>query len=409
MSTEIKKEINGNPYFAIFHAKGSFAFFFTSFIARFPISMVTLAMVVMITAKRDAYTLPSLVATSYILANALFAPQLSRLADLYGQSRIALLATCIETLSFVTMIMAVHFYWPDWSLFAAAIGAGFGPSFGAFSRARWAKIYSGTPLLRTAFALESLAEEIVFMSGPPIVLLLATGMFPEAGLAAAAILLLMGALPFSTLKNTEPAPASNGQKTNKPAIFNPSVLFLSLTLLAFGGIFGVLEVTTVAFTKKFDIASLAFYPLSAAAIGSFISGLGYGALRWKMALSRQLLVMTFILGLTTLPFFFVSNIWALTAMCFVLGVTCSPSMIIAMGLIEELVEKSRLTESMTWAVIGANVGLASGFLLAGPIIDAFGPEVAFYGMVLFGCSTFCVVVVAQPKFQKPSILHPVLD
>jgi len=398
-----------NPYRTIFRAKGSFAFFVTSFIARFPISMVTLAMVVMIKAKRDAFTLPSLIATTYILANALIAPQLSRLADLYGQSRIALLATFVECTAFLTMILAVHFHGPDWVLFAAAIGAGFGPSFGAFSRARWAKIYSGTPLLRTAFALESLSEEIVFMSGPPIVLLLATGLFPEAGLMAAAVLLVSGALPFSTLKSTEPDPAPHGHKAGRPAILNPPVLFLALTLFAFGGIFGVLEVTTVAFAEKFNLGHLAFYPLSAAAIGSFLSGLGYGALRWELALSRQLLVMTFILGITTLPFFFVNDIWVLTLMCLFLGVACSPSLIIAMGLIEELVEKTRLTESMTWAVIGANIGLAGGFLLAGPMIDHFGPEIAFYGMVLFGGSTFFIVLAAQPKLKKPSILHPMIS
>jgi len=397
----------GNPYIAIFRARGSFAFFFTSFIARFPISMVTLAIVTMISAKREAFTLPSLVATTYIFANALIAPQLSRLADLYGQSRIALAATFIECASFIMMIMALHFYWPDWILFAVAITAGFGPNFGAFSRARWAKIYSGTPLLRTAFALESLAEEIVFMAGPPIVLILAAQLFPEAGLLAAGVLLISGALPFSLLKNTQPDPAPHGYKHGRSAIFNPPVFVLALTLLAFGGIFGVLEVTTVAFTKKFNIEHLAFYPLSAAAIGSFISGIGYGALRWEVNLSRQLLIMTFILGLTTLPFFFVSNIWILTAMCLILGVTCSPSLIIAMGLIEELVEKNRLTESMTWAGIGANVGLASGFLLAGPIIDRFGPEIAFYGMVLFGCSTFFIALAGQASLKKSSILHSI--
>jgi len=362
-----EKDRAENPYITIFRAKGSFAFFFTSFIARFPIAMVTLAIVTMISNKRDHFLLPTAVATTYILANALIAPQLSRLADLYGQSRIALLATFVECVSFIMLIVAVHFYWSDWILFAAAIAAGFGPSFGAFSRARWAKIYSGTPLLRTAFALESLAEEIVFMSGPAIVILLATELFPEAGLIAAGMLLIIGALPFSMLRNTEPDPAPQGHDHGRAA--NPPVLFLALTLFAFGGIFGVLEAATVAFTQKYDISKLAFYPLSAAAIGSFISGLGYGALRWELSLSRQLLVMTFILGLTTLPFFFVSDIWVLTVMCLVLGVTCSPSLIVAMGLVEELVEKSRLTESMTWAVIGANVGLASGIFLAGWMIE----------------------------------------
>jgi len=184
---ESKRE---NPYRAIFRARGSFSFFLSSFIARFPIAMVTLAFVTMINAKHDVFTLSSFVAATFIAANALIAPQLSRIADLYGQSRIVLLATFVECTSFLVMIAAVHFYWPDWTLFAAAIGAGFGPSFGAFSRARWAKIYSGTPLLRTAFALESLSEEVVFMSGPPLVLLLATSFLPEAGLMVAALLLI---------------------------------------------------------------------------------------------------------------------------------------------------------------------------------------------------------------------------
>jgi len=401
----VKANKSENPYRTIFRAPGSLIFFLTSFIARFPLSMVTLAIITMLVAKHIPYTLSSLVATSYILSNAVLAPQLSRLADLYGQSLIARFVTLVECGAFLVLIAAVHFGWPYWTLFTAAILAGCSPSFGAFSRARWAKIYSGTPLLHTAFALESIAEEIVFMTGPPIVLLLATQLFPEAGLMVAILFLIGGALPFSFLKSTEPDLVPHGHRSGKPAIFNLPVLFLSLTLFAFGGIFGVLEITTLAFAKKLSIENFAFYPLSAAAIGSFISGIGYGALRWELRLSRQLLVLTFILGLTCLPFFFVGNIWALTAMCFVLGVTCSPSMIVAMGLIEDLVEKSRLTESMTWAVIGANLGFASGLALAGWMIDRFGSEIAFYGMVIFGCSTFFIVALAQPKLQKPSHLH----
>jgi len=223
----------------------------------------------------------------------------------------------------------------------------------------------------------------------------------------AALLLVCGALPFSTLKATEPDRAPIGQVAGNPAIFNPPVLFLSLTLFAFGGIFGVLEVTTFAFAKKLNLESWAFLPLSASAAGSFISGIGYGALRWRLALPRQLLVLTFILGATTLPFFFVNDIWLLTLMCLILGISCSPSMIVAMGLVEELVDKSRLTESMTWAVIGAGLGFGSGLFLSGPVIDFFGAERAFYSMVIFGCSTFFIVIAGQSSFKKTTVVNEI--
>ena len=39
-------------------------------------------------------------------------------------------------------------------------------SVGSLIRARWSKIYTGTPQLRTAFAMESLVDEVVFIAGP---------------------------------------------------------------------------------------------------------------------------------------------------------------------------------------------------------------------------------------------------
>jgi len=129
-------------------------FFIAGLIAWFPHGMVTLGTVLMLNSTRDGFALPNLVASTAILACALIVPQLSRLADVHGQTRIAVPTACIALLAYGGLIAALLLDWPDWALFASAVGIGFMPNFGAFSRARWSHLYTGTPLLHiTLFGL----------------------------------------------------------------------------------------------------------------------------------------------------------------------------------------------------------------------------------------------------------------
>lgn len=52
-------------------------------------------------------------------------------------------------------------------------------------------------------------------------------------------------------------------------------------------------------------------------------------------------------------------------------------MIIAMGLVENIVPPSRLTEGLTWMVTGLGIGVALGAALAGLAIDAAGITAGF--------------------------------
>jgi len=388
------------PYRQLFRTPGAAQFFIAALIARFPHSMMTLGIVIMLSSTREQYGLPSLVASACVLACALIAPQLSRLADMYGQRRIAIPAIALAMLAYAVLVLASLLSWPDWVLFAGAIGVGFMPNFGAFSRARWSALHSGTPLLHSAFAMESLCEEIIWMSGPVIVTACATRMFPEAGMIAAALLFVLGAGYFCAQTRSEPAPGVHGlHRGGKPAIVNPEVFLPALALFAFGGFFGVLEVATTAFAKQGGMAEKTFYPLSSYAIGSLVTGLAYGMMRWKMPLQRQLLWMAGVFVVTTVPFFFINGLWQLTLVAFITGATCSPFIIISLALVEQLVRKDRLTESMTWALVSPAIGMAAGFALTGDLVDRFNPVQAFYATTLFSVVAFFVVLLAQRRLS----------
>jgi len=402
-----------NPYRQIFRTRGVTGFFIAGLIARFPLGMVTLGIVLMLNSTHGGFGLPSLVASTAILSCALIAPQLSRLADGHGQTRIAVPAACLALAAYSLLIAASFQGWPDWTLFITAIGIGFMPNFGAFSRARWSHLYTGTPLLRTAFALESLCEEMIWMLGPIIVVWCATQLFPQAGVIAAAGLFTLGAGWFCTQTHSEPALVVRQHRVGeKPAIFSAGVLLPSLALFALGGFFGVLEIAATAFATKAQMQEKTFYPLSAYAIGSLLTGIAYGLAHWKAPLPRQLLLVSGLFVLTTIPFFFVANLWVLTLICFIAGASCSPSIIIALALVEYLTPKDRLTESMTWALVSPTIGMAAGFALTGKLVDTVGPEQAFYATVLFSLMAFLVVALAQkrlsssPEPQSEAIMSP---
>jgi len=376
-------------------------FFAAGLIARFPLAMITLGIVIMLSHAQGDYELPSLVASTCILSNALIAPQLSRLADTHGQTRVALPAIFLATAAFCLLIAAFRLGWSSWTWFTSAIGIGLMPNFGAFSRTRWSRLYTGTALLRSAFALESLREEMVWMTGPIIVVWCTTHLAPEAGVAAAAMLFVIGALMFCVQRRTEPQPITpSARPLSKPALFSLVVLLPCVTLFAFGGFFGVLEVVSAAFAKQMDVPEKTFYPLTAYAVGSFITGSAYGLLHWTLPLRWQLLLVCAAFALATLPFFFIGAISTLTVICFIAGAACSPSIIIALRLVESLVNKGQLTESMTWALVSPFTGMAAGFALAGKLVDAWGAAQAFYGTVLFGCVALVTVVMAQPFLYR---------
>jgi len=400
----------GSPYRQLFAARGSLVFFVAGMIARFPSGMITLSIVMMLTHSRTSYSLPSLVASTAILSNALIAPQLSRLADRYGQSRIALPAMGVTVTAFVALMFGARLMWPAWALFVCAVGSGCIPNFGAFSRARWSHVYSGTPLLRAAFALEALCEEMVWTCAPLIVIWCTTRLFPEAGIAAAALLFTSGGLVFCAQRKSEPKPhapeaearRASGVAHESPAIFMPVVLISSLVLLGFGGFFGVVEVATTAFAKSLGVPEKIFYPLSLCAVGSFVGGILYGRRSWSPPLRSQFLVVTGMFFASTLLFFFVGGLWGLSLFCFLSGGMSAPTIIISMGLIESLVEKRRLTESMTWGLVSPLVGMALGAALAGPVVDWAGPQRAFYAVSAFGTLTFVVAWVGQRWLTSPS-------
>src|SRR5690349_11121070 len=382
----------GNPYKEIFRVRGTKEFAAAAFIARMPVAMAPIGIVTMLSQLRDEYWLAGAVAATFTFANAVIAPQISRLVDKWGQFRLVVPTTAVAVVAFTLMMVTANPKWPRWTLFVGALLAASMPSISAMVRARWTELFRDRPELSTAFAFESAADELVYIIGATLSVALSVTLFPEAGVLASTLLLMLGTAAFVLQRKTEPARRRSKHASRSSAILLRPVQLITLTMVFVGAIFATAEVTTVALTRNLGNPDAASLVIAGYAAGSFVVGVVIGGLKLRAQLHRQLLVALSALLVTTLPLLLADTVPWLAATIFLSGIAVSPTFITAFGLVERRVPPAVLTEGVTWVGTGIGIGMAAGAFVTGWVVDTFGARNGFW--VSAAAATIALSIVA---------------
>ncbi|HEV7274844.1 MAG TPA: MFS transporter [Devosiaceae bacterium] len=384
-----------NPYKEIFRARGAKGFAAAGFMARMPMAMAPIGIVAMLSQTHGEYWLAGAVAATYALANALLAPQISRVVDRLGQGRVLAPTTLVAVVAFAALMLAASQDWPAWTLFATALAAALMPSFPAMVRARWSELFRDRPELNTAFAFESAADELVYIAGASLSVGLSVALFPEAGLLASTVLLAVGALAFIAQRSTEPALQPGSSVGGKSAIRQRPVQIVTLALVFVGAIFATAEVSVIAVTEALGEPGAASLVIGGYAVGSFVIGLVIGALNLRMKLQHQLAIALTVLAATQVPLPFANTVPLLGLAVFVSGLAISATFITAFGLIERRVPAAVLTEGITWVMTGIGIGMALGSFVSGWVVDSYGPGNGFWVSVGSGALALLTVLLGM--------------
>ncbi len=214
------------PYGALLRVQGAFSFSSMGFLARMPISMTGLGAVLLVSAETGRYGIAGITAGVLSLSFALVSPLVARLVDRFGQASVLRPAVIVYALAGVGFVVAVELGTPVWTwLVLAALTGASGPNIGSMVRARWAGVLDDPVQRQTAFAFESVVDEVVFVTGPPLVTFLATAVSPPVGFLTAIILGLVGGLGLATLTSTEPrVPDAADVGAGSRALLEPGLL-----------------------------------------------------------------------------------------------------------------------------------------------------------------------------------------
>lgn len=374
---------------------GAALFSFTALWSRLPLSMAGLGIVLLINERTGSFKQAGVMSAAYVLSAAVFGPLQGRLVDRFGQTVVLWVVGALYGVGIAAFLVAIE---SDWSApwpHACAILAGLAtPQTGSMVRARWTHAISDRTQLNTAFSIEAVIDEIVFIVGPVLVTFLTYQVSDYAGLISAATAALLGSWALALQRATAP-PAAGHRTSSGPPINWAGLWPLVVVSMSLGVIFGSAEVIIAAFTKEQGQQSAAGVVLAIWAAGSLVAGLVIGALPQAAQPLRRLRASIVVLSLLFAPMALISDVPLLAVAMFFGGFMISPTLIAMVHLVEHEVPASRLTEALTWTTTGLSVGIAPGAAVVGIVIDAHGASAGFLVPLVAGLAGSIVAWTAQ--------------
>ena len=389
------------------------AFFLTAAVGRVGIAMTSLGIVWLVHARTGSYTTAGLVTGGFAVAEAAAGPQLARLIDRFGQSRVlppALLAHAAAVAILLTLVAAVT---PDWLMTAGGVLVGATiPQLGALSAARWAALLRDERAegLPAAFALESLANEMAYLAGPALVSILGASGYPEVGTVLAAALVVAGGLCFAAQRRTAP-PASGAAERHRTdrSLLRPGFAVLVGVNLVIGVFFGAMQISVTAFAVEHKAAATAAVLFTVSSCASLLAGWLYGLRRWRTAPQVQLALVTAGLAVGCLALLVAGSSVELGIGVALTGMAIPPILVLCTLLAQSAVHQAVLTQAFVWLNSASAAGAASAAAATGWAVATFGAHGGFaVAATATGVAAMLAVTglqaLAVPQRLKPARL-----
>jgi MFS family permease len=385
-------------YRALIRTPGAMKFAVPGLIGRMPIGMLSLGIVLLVVAVTGRYGIAGAVGASGAVAYAVATPQVARLVDRYGQRRVLRPLMLVFGLSAAALVLCASRHAPLWTLFVTGgLTQASMPALGSMVRARWSNALGGSPLLHAAFSLEAIADELIFITGPILVVVLATQIQPVFGVTVTAGIGVAGVLLFAAQRRTEPVTGATAARVRGTALRTRGLLVLIGMQACLGALFSAVDLATVAFAQAHGGKTLAGPVLGVYGLGSAIGGLWYGSRRWRTPLPNRLLAA---LAATVLPmasFLLVPNLWWMFGAIFAAGLGISATLINSYSIAEAIVPVSYRTEGMTWLPTASSAGTAIGAPLAGHLVDSHGAGAGYLFAFAAGLAALAFIAVRRRR------------
>lgn len=374
------------PYHGLLRQPGALRFSASGLLARLPISMVALGLVILVSAKTGSYGLAGTVSAAYVVLRAAGSPLQARLVDRHGQHRTLPWIAGLNAVALGGLVVAVEVDTPlVVPIVLAGVAGASSPSIGSYVRARWSHLLGRGPELQTAFALEAVADELLFMVGPPVVTFLATGISPNAGILVALGCGLVGTLLLAALRDTEPPAHGHGGGGAALAPLGwPALLPVVAASVGIGTLFGAFDISVIALATEADARAWSGVLLAITATGSMISAAVLGSRTLRKPPLTRFRIGAAAITAAMVPLPFVSHLGVLAPIVFLTGLTISPTMIASVARVEEIVPNSRLSEGIAWSTSALVSGIALGGAVAGQVIDGHGANTGFLVSLVAG-------------------------
>lgn len=368
---------------------------FAQLTARMPLGMISLVILLHIEQLHGSYGAAGLVLAATSIGQAIAGPLTSRWLGSWGMRRV-LISTSLISAAGLTIIGSWYMPLTLTMLVALIVGLSTPPISSAV-RTLYPKMVPGNQLV-ALYSLDASAQEIIWIFGPVLAVIVSTQVSTAAGIAVIVAFMLGGGAWFIFSPELGKVRIPPSRRRLGAVLGRPTVLLSSLISLIFVASFGAVEVGVVS---AFDHSSIeSGIVLGVFSVGSILGGFLVGHRPVKpWSLTLRLVIVT--LG-TGLALFNTSALWLSIAL-FIAGFGVAPALAVLYTMISATVKFSESAEAFGWLSSGMLIGAALGSAVAGFAVDEFGAQ---GGIVVSLVLVLLSVVVAGLNVSRmPDLAH----
>jgi MFS family permease len=393
-----------SKYRAVLSAPGASRLFASALVGRLPQGMSTLAILLLVRSTTRSYAAAGIAVGGFALATATCAPLLGRLVDRFGRTRVLLRFACAQACVYVLLVVAARSGAGVVVLvILSALCGALLPPIAPAVRALLREVFDDQAVLDTAYALESVLQETVWILGPLLVAIVIAVTSPEAAVVLLGAVCVSGTSLFlrsPLVRSSSTAYGAGHERTS--ALASPELRALLGPIALMGVALGGVEVGLPSLALHAGSRPASGLLLALWSFGSMAGGFWYGARVWHSPLSRRYELLLVVLLVCTVPL--------IGARSIALGVVCSPLAGLAIApvfscqyaLVGRSVTPGSETEAFTWVSAALVGGLAAGSAVGGAVIGPGGVGAPFVLSCLASLLAAVIAVGFGSRVRQPA-------
>lgn len=411
-------------YAAVLRTRYACRTFGAALLGRLSYGTVFLSLVLAAAEATGSYAVAGTVTALFGLSGVLLAPARAALVDRYGPRRALPPMAAAYALLLCALALVTSGTHPSGALLAIlAVAAGAGtPPLGPVMRTVWRDLVPDPPLLRRAYSLDAVAEELLFVAGPLLAGLLARATAAPAGLVASAGLVLAGTLalvsspavrgagPAGTARATPGAPsgdpdpgAAPGRSHRRRLPADPGLRAAMAAAAGVGMCLGALELLVIALADEQGRPETVAWAMAALSAGSAIGGLVHGAVPWRAPGRSRLALLAAAQGLVVAPMGLAPHPYLLVAWAAFGGLFVAPALTTAYLLADDSAGRDGRHRAGAWVNTAFNAGSAGATAAAGLLVGRLPLPLCF---ALAAVPAVLSAAAVRYAFRRPSARLP---
>lgn len=362
-------------YRALFRVPAIHATMLASIPGRLPIGIAGFAILLLVQNKSGSFVTAGVASALYVLGLASIAPMVGRIIDRAGPLPVLRVCAFVYPVMLAALVALVTVRAHAFAIALCAYVAGAAlPPVTICMRTLYPRVLTDPALLQTAYSVDSVIVESVFVIGPALVAMFLALGIPEGAVLLAALTAGVGTMWFArtpAIRDWEIRPRSTGGRWGVFA--EPELLVLFAATGCYSVAFGLYEIGVTAYATNRGTPAVAGIALALASVGSAMGAVAYGAWHWQVPLRKQFLIALGLMAAGSLMVAPIDNIYLFMLVNIIAGVPMASVIATQSLLLSRLAPQGKLAESFTWGGTCLLGGISGGIALGGALAETVAP------------------------------------